>query len=70
MPYGPYWREHRKTMNHFLNEQASTRYHDKLANTNAVFLRSLLESPHRFREHIHRSVRVTRRDISVLTLAQ
>lgn len=55
MPYGPRWRQHRKRMQSFLDEHMTARYHDRLISSNAIFLRSLLQSPHKFRDHIHRS---------------
>ncbi|KZW01599.1 cytochrome P450 [Exidia glandulosa HHB12029] len=52
MPYGSYWREHRRVLHHYFNQDAVKRYYELQTRTNLAFLRSLMESPTDFWHHI------------------
>ncbi|EJD42958.1 cytochrome P450 [Auricularia subglabra TFB-10046 SS5] len=53
LPYGDLWRAHRRVYHYYFHEGASKGYLDVQARANLVFLRGILESPHRFMDHIH-----------------
>lgn len=52
MPYGPKWREHRLVLRHFFNEHVSKTYAETLMQNNAKLLRSFLEAPKDFYNHV------------------
>ncbi|EJD46841.1 putative CyP450 monooxygenase [Auricularia subglabra TFB-10046 SS5] len=54
MPYGPWWRQHRRVLQHFFNEGASRAYNELQARNNIQFLKSLLDTPDDYRHHVRR----------------
>lgn len=52
VPYGEWWRAHRRVYHHYFHEGATKTYLEVQAKSNIEFLRALLRSPHRFMEHI------------------
>lgn len=52
MPYGIWWRRHRRTFHHQFHPNVVHKYHSTQVDTTRAFLRHLLESPDRFFEHV------------------
>ncbi|KZW01781.1 cytochrome P450 [Exidia glandulosa HHB12029] len=57
MPYGEYWRTHRKIIQHFLPSHPDARaekYHESQTRATMHFLRALLDTPAQFYDHVRR----------------
>lgn len=54
MPYGPWWRQHRRVLRHFFSEGASKAYYELQQRNNIQFLRSLLDAPDDVCDHVRR----------------
>ena len=65
IPYGPWWRAHRKLFNDFINPSAASDYDANQVKVVSDFLVNLHRKPEAFKEHInlcapHLSVILTR----------
>lgn len=45
MPYSPWWRQHRRVLQHNLSENASAQWSDMRTRFNSVFLKRMVDAP-------------------------